>query len=54
MKIKMFYAPSYREGEEMVNKFIQGKKIYDIKFNLNIVKNQDHYMFLIMYDEHHA
>ena len=53
MKVKLIYAGSYKEGEDFVNDFIKGKKIVDIKFNMYTVNNHGHYMFLIMYEDHH-
>ncbi len=53
MKIKMIYANSYHEGEDRVNDWLKSKKninIIDIKFTANYVSDEDHYMFMLMYD----
>ncbi|MFH1400258.1 MAG: hypothetical protein ABIH41_01950 [Nanoarchaeota archaeon] len=51
MKVKVIYAPEYREIEEKLNEFIKGKKIYDIKFQADYVDDDDHYSALVMYDD---
>ena len=41
------------EVEEMVNKFIEGRKIFDIKHNINFKRDRDrpiHY-FTILYED---
>ena len=51
MKVKMIYAHSYHEGEDRVNEFIKGKKtIIDIKLSVNYVADEDHYMFMVLYE----
>ena len=50
MKVKVIYAHSFHEAEDRVNEFIDGKKILDIKFSVNYVGHEDHYIFLVTYD----
>ena len=51
MKVKVIYAHSFHEGEDRVNDFIKGKKkIIDIKFSVNYVVDEDHYVFMIIYE----
>lgn len=51
MKVKVIYSTAYHDGEEKVNEFIKGRKVRDIKFNTNYVEDEDHYSFMIMYEE---
>ena len=51
MKVKMIYAHSYHQGEDRVNDFIKGKKILNIKFAANYVRDEDHYAFMILYED---
>ena len=44
---------SLLEVEEMVNKFIEGRKVFDIKHNINFKRDRDrpiHY-FTILYED---
>ncbi|MBS3165420.1 hypothetical protein J4439_08385 [Candidatus Woesearchaeota archaeon] len=50
MRVRVIYAHSYHEGEDLVNSFIKGKKVIDIKLGTNYVDDEDHYTFLVMYE----
>jgi len=51
MKVKVIYAHSFHEGEDRVNDFIKDKKkIIDIKFSVNYVVDEDHYVFMVLYE----
>jgi len=50
MKAKVIYGGNYRESEEKLNNFIEGKNIVDIKLSVNYVDDEAHYAFLVMFD----
>lgn len=42
---------SLQETEDMVNKFIEDKKVFDIKHNINFNRNRPVHYFTILYEE---
>jgi len=51
MKAKIIYAQTFRDAEEKLNAFLEGKDVVDVKFSMNFADDEDHYGMLVLYRE---